>query len=123
LRILFRPDAQTIVVPGDTGLVMFQAFTKKHIGLADYMSGEYRSESPRSEASDVDAVDLAQRRDTSIVDLEIVNALSHISDVKKSTLELKYARDLRPDDLKNGNVVLIGARQQLIPGLSYLRRT
>lgn len=108
-RALFLPDARTIVVPGDSGLVMFQALTKKKIDLAEYLSGEYRSPSVKGAAAEIDATDLATRRYTSIVDLDIVRALSHIADIRKSTLELRYARDLRPNDLKDENVVLIGA--------------
>jgi hypothetical protein len=108
-RALFLPSARTIIVPGDNGLVMYQAITKKKISLADYLSGEYRSAPSKGTASEMDAVDLAKRRYTSIVDLEIVKDLSHISDIRKSTLDLRYARDLRPNDLKDGNVVLIGA--------------
>jgi hypothetical protein len=108
--VLFLHDKRTIVVPGDSGLVMFQGLTKKKIDLANYLGGDYRFASHNTIATaEMDAVDLANRRYTSIVDLEIVKALSHISDVRKSTLELRYARDLRPNDLKDGNVVLIGA--------------
>ncbi len=108
-RILFVPDKRTIVVPGDSGLVMFQAVTKKKIGLADYLAGEYRSEVADIGTTEMNAADLAKRRYTSIVDLEVVKNLSHVADVRKSTLDLRYARDLRPNELQGENAVLIGA--------------
>jgi hypothetical protein len=108
--LLFIRDEPTVAVSGDSGLVMFEGLTKKTVGLADYLSGDYRSTSVGTSATpDINAVDLARRRYTSIVDLEVVTALSRIADIQKSTLEPRYARDIRPNDLKNGNLVLIGA--------------
>jgi hypothetical protein len=109
-NVLFRPDQRTMIVPGDSGLVMWQGLTNKKINVADYLSGNYRAEAPGAKtAAQQGLTDLANRRYTSIVDLDIVKALSHIADARKSTLELRYARDVRPNDMKEGNVVLIGA--------------
>ena len=44
-----------------------------------------------------------------MVDLEAIKNLSHVADVRKSTLDLRYARDLRPNELRDENAVLIGA--------------
>jgi hypothetical protein len=108
--LLFRPDRRTMIVPGDSGLVMWQGMTKQKISLAEYLSGNYRAETSEPNASaPVGAANLGNRRYTSIVDLETVKVLSHIADSKKSTLEVRYARDVRPNDLKEGDVVLIGA--------------
>jgi hypothetical protein len=109
-NVLFRPDQRTMIVPGDSGLVMWQGLTNKKINVADYLSGNYRAEAPGAKtAAQQGLTDLANRRYTSIVDLDIVKAFSHIADARKSTLELRYARDVRPNDMKGGNVVLIGA--------------
>jgi hypothetical protein len=95
-------------VPGDSGLVMLQGITGKSVQLEDYLSGEYRSHA--SAASRLDEIqDFGSRRYTSIVDLEAVHGLTRISDGENGRIEIRYARDLRPDDLKSGNVVLIGA--------------
>jgi hypothetical protein len=108
--LLFRPDQRTMIVPGDSGLVMWQGMTRQKISLGDYLSGSYRAEtSPPNASAPVDAVNLGNRRYTSIVDLDIAKTLSHIADSKKSTLEVRYARDVRPNDLKEGNVVFVGA--------------
>jgi hypothetical protein len=109
--LLFLPDQSTIVVPGDSALVIWQGLMKKNVGLADYLSGNYRKTSSATEAtvSQASAVELGSRRYTSIVDLDIARALSHFGDLRKSSVELRYARDVRPNDLKQGNVVLIGA--------------
>lgn len=108
--LLFRPDQQTIVVPSDTGLVMWQGISKQDINLAEYLRGNYRTETAEGSArGQVDVADLASRRYTSIVDLDVVRSLQQVADSQASKFDLRYARDLRPNDLKSGNVVLIGA--------------
>jgi hypothetical protein len=108
--LLFRPDQQTMVVPSDTGLVMWRGITKQNIDLAEYLRGNYRSETAEGNIKEqVDVADLANRRYTSIVDLDVVKSLQHVADSERSKFDLRYARDVRPNDLKSGNVVLIGA--------------
>jgi len=108
--VLFRPDQQTMVVPSDTGLVMWRGVTKQNIDLAGYLRGDYRLETPSESAKgQEDVADFGIRRYTSIVDLDVVKALQQVADAHNSKLDLRYARDVRPNDLKGGNVVLIGA--------------
>lgn len=108
--LLFRPDQQTMVVPSDTGLVMWRAFTKQDIDLAGYLRGNYRTAAADgSVKGQVDLADVGSRRYTSITDLDVVKSLQQIADSVKSKLDLRYTRDVRPNDLKEGNVVLVGA--------------
>ncbi len=108
--LLFRPNQQTVVVPSDTGLVMWRGMTKRNIDLAEYLRGDYRVETAGASARGQENVaDFGSRRYTSIVDLDVVKALQQVADSEKSKLDLRYARDVRPNDLKAGNVVLIGA--------------
>ncbi len=108
--LLFRPDQQTMVVPSDTGLVMWQGMTGQNIDLEEYLRGNYRREIAKgSTKGQVDAADLGNRRYTSIVDLDVVKSLQHVADSEKGKFEVRYPRDVRPNDLKSGNVVLIGA--------------
>ncbi|RZU43654.1 hypothetical protein [Edaphobacter modestus] len=108
--VLFRPNQRTIVVPSDTGLVMWQSATRQSIDLEGYLSGSYRAQSTGDiPTGQLDPADIASRRYTSIVDLGIVKQLTQIADAQKNKLALSYARDVRVDDLKEANVVLIGA--------------
>ena len=108
--LLFRPNQRTIVVPSDTGLVLWQSATGQTIDLERYVSGSYRAQSTGDiPTGQVNPADLASRRYTSIVDLSVVKQLTQIADAQKSRLVLSYARDLRVDDLKEANVILIGA--------------
>jgi len=108
--LLFRPDQQTMVVPSDTGLVLWRGITKQNIDLAGYLRGDYRAASSATTPNGgVNVADLASRRYTSIIDTDVVKALQQVADSEKSKLDLRYPRDVRPNDLKEGNVVLIGA--------------
>jgi hypothetical protein len=54
-------------------------------------------------------VEVTNQRYTSIVDLYAAATLAQIAVSAHSSLQVRYARDLRPNDLKTGNVILIGA--------------
>ena len=89
---------------------MWRGVTKQNIDLAGYLRGDYRLETPSESAKgQEDVADFGIRRYTSIVDLDVVKALQQVADAHNSKLDLRYARDVRPNDLKGGNVVLIGA--------------
>lgn len=108
--LLLRPNQRTIVVPSDTGLVMWQSATGQRMDLEGYQSGSYRAQSiGDTPTGQVNSADLASRRYTSIVDLGIVKQLTQIADAQKSKLALSYARDVQVDDLKEANAILIGA--------------
>lgn len=109
---MFDRDQPTSVVTGDSGLVMWHGVTGKGLGLSEYISGGFRTES--SAASEVPLIrtsDLATRRYTSIVDLEIVHALDQLADRGPKSLVMRYARDVRPNDFRQGNVIFIGATE------------
>jgi hypothetical protein len=54
-------------------------------------------------------VEVSNRRYTSIVDLDAAATPAQPAVSAHSSLQVRYARDLRPNDLKTGNVILIGA--------------
>jgi hypothetical protein len=110
---IFVAEQGTLEVPGDSGLVMWQGMVGKSVGLAEYLNGDYRTNLlPRSVTALRDAaVDMGGRRYTSIVDLEAAKSLSLMAQSAQSKLEVRYARDVRPNDLKQGNVILVGAAE------------
>jgi hypothetical protein len=109
---MFSSDKRTLIVPGDSGLVMWQGLIGRDIHLAEYLSGGYKTQlQSRPSAMDVVATDLANRRYTSIVDLETVKSLIQISQLRNGKPEVRYSRDVRPNDLKQCNVILIGAAE------------
>ncbi len=107
---LFQPGQRTIVVPGDTGFSTWQIAMQKHIGLAEYVAGTYRNQALSDSAKgQVDPSGLVRGRYTSIIDLDIVKQLTEISDARKIRLTVTSARDLQVGDLKEANIVLVGA--------------
>ena len=108
---VFDPSRPTLEVPGDSGLVLSYLFTQQGVSLNDYLVGLYRTPSSVSFAASNQPIplDIANRRYTSIVDLAVAVNLQRIASARGSSLQVRYARDLRPNDLKNGNAILIGA--------------
>ena len=109
---LFTKQRSTIIVPGDSGVVMWQETMRKNLSLSDYIS----STSPwktnmMSPGQEHLPNALIRRRYTSIVDLDIIQKLSRLAYSKQVEPVLRYARDVRPNDLKDSNVVLIGSSE------------
>ena len=108
-RTLLSQGPPTIFVPGDAELVMAGIHTHRRVPLSDYMTRRYValddcSSSPCSPALEKT---VAQRHDTSIVDTTVGIQLARLSDARHP-FQIRYARDVRIDELQNNNVVLCG---------------
>lgn len=113
---MFLEDQPTILVPGDSGLVIWEGLSGHKITLAEYLNGVYRTPTAphtglQAIAGPTTLVNLASRRYTSIVDLRVSSYFTGMASSYRSKLAVRYARDLRPDDLKQGNVILVGAQE------------
>jgi hypothetical protein len=121
---IFEPTQDTFVVSADGGLVMLQSFMKHSVSLADYANGNYKS----GAAIDREIGDLAMgmkpenrlrlahkievlgnRRYTSVADLDLTTSLARLKEVVPERLMIRFARDLRIDDLRTGNAILLGS--------------
>ena len=109
---LFAPDHPALVVCSDTGLTIFENLTHSNVKLAEYLSGDYRVHpgAPTGATPEVLKV-LAEHRYTSIVDTEIVSKLYHAAGVSGNRVQVRYARDVRPNDLKGGTAILLGTQE------------
>lgn len=112
---LFAKNEPVLIVAPDSGLVLYHAVSAKDIDLKEYLEAGYRSEShslpptgPTTPEQDW-LPDLANRRYTSMVDLDAILSLRDRARTLGSDVSVRYARDLRPNDLKRGTVVLLGA--------------
>jgi hypothetical protein len=107
----------TLIVPADSGLVLYHNISGHDLTLNEYLQGSYRDQkspvmSYRPEATLTDwMVNLADRRYTSIVDMSVIDNLERRVGGYQSELQIRYARDLRPNDLKSGNAILLGASE------------
>jgi len=114
---LFTRNQPTMVVAPDSGLVLFHGMSGKDVDLKGYLDAGYRSEpdippqiGPTASKND-SLLDLANRRYTSIVDLKTILNLKDRAEKMGSDVSVRYARDLRPDDFKTGNVILLGSSE------------
>lgn len=113
---VFPSDRKTLLVPGDSGFVMYQNLTGRTVPLSDYAGGAYSGGEIVGSGSaarlDPDVLkSLSTRRYTSFADLKFDIRLVLRAQVARDRLELRYARDLRVEDLKQANAVLVGAPQ------------
>lgn len=106
---IFSPGRDTLVVPADSGIGILQNLTEHPVTLTNYLNGEYLSQIKVDGVDQDNIEDLRTQRYTSMVDLNIISRLSHLHEAATGQLVIRYARDLRMDDLKDGNVVLLGA--------------
>ena len=105
---LFNASDKTNVILADSGLVILQNLTRRRITLDSYLNGDYLKNLPPSPYPAAQTVNIGIRRYTSIVDAGIENHLFHIPGLNMDRTQFRYARDLRMDDIKQGNLVLLG---------------
>jgi hypothetical protein len=105
---LFDGPANCYIVPADAGFNLLEDLSGRPLPLADYIKGGYL-ELPLAEVDAHSAQDLRSQQFTSFVDLQIVTALARLSEFNPQRVILRFPRDLRLDDLKNANAVIIGS--------------
>ncbi|MGO4212255.1 hypothetical protein AB4Y89_20700 [Terriglobus sp. 2YAB30_2] len=116
---IFSSQRPTILVPSDSSLAVWQEFKRTNLTLADYLTFPYGKEDGPSSPEQHLASTVFARRYTSVVDLEIIQKLSHVARGQNVEPSLRYARDVRPNDLKQSNVVLIGSSETNPWGLMF----
>jgi len=108
--VFFSPSRDTLLVPADSGLVIYQNLSKRRISLAEYAAGDYRKQTASSAGIDSAMVnELSGRRYTSVVDLHLVSSIAQLPAVVKDRFKVRYAREVMLDDLKQSNVILFGS--------------
>jgi hypothetical protein len=109
-RSFFGSGHHTLVVCSDTSLATLQDVTGQRVGLSDYLNANYRMRfaPPQGTTMEV-ARDLGSRRYTAIADVGILTRFYQLAGPHPDRLQYRYARDVRPDDLKEGSTILIGS--------------
>ncbi|WP_446743384.1 hypothetical protein [Silvibacterium acidisoli] len=112
---LFSPKQPAMIVAPDSGLILYRILSSQELHLNEYIDGGYRSKAndlvPAGVAAKKStlAIDFANRRYTSMVDLDAILSIRDRAKALGSDVSVRYARDLRPNDLKRGTVVLLGS--------------
>lgn len=105
---LFGGSATTYIVPADAGLNILEDLSRRPVPLADYIDGGY-SGLPLPPMDLHSAQDLHSQYFTSFVDLQIISSLARLPQFNPQRAVLRFPRDLRLDDLRNANAVIIGS--------------
>ncbi len=110
--MLFNPDRPTFIVPSDTALVVYQRLTGREVSLGEYINRQF-DPSPGLQASNDPRLpeSVVRARYTNMPDIELCWRLARSPGFNLSNTTLRYARELRINDLKSSNAVLLGARR------------
>ena len=107
---LFQRNRNTLIVPADSGLGILQNLTGHLVPLEEYANGTYLVDiKPLPGLSIENLNDLRRQRYTSVVDLNITSMLTRLPEYAGSRSEIRYARSITAEDLKNSNVILLGS--------------
>lgn len=111
-REVFDQNRTTYLVPGDSGFAMLQDITGKEVHLNDYIAGDLEHEFPDFNLT-VSHKGTHFGRDrfanyTSTADLSIALGVARLAQRYNGQLTVRYARDLRMEDFKGSNVILVG---------------
>jgi hypothetical protein len=107
---IFNEDRPVVIVPSDDALVLFEEQTKSPVALDEYLSGSYlnRNIAPNSASLSLTSDWFAAHQYTSTADLNLTLRLGRLEAARRTTVETRFARVLRIDDLKSHNVIFIG---------------
>jgi hypothetical protein len=105
---LFSGPENSYIVPSDAGFNLLEDISRRPVPLAEYISGSYQG-LPLSGVDAHSAKDLRSQRLTPFVDLQIAAAFAHLTEDDPQRVFIRFPRDLRLDDLKNANAVIIGS--------------
>jgi len=107
---IFSNERDTFLVPSDDGLIIMQGLTERPVPLAHYVDGSFRTKLKTDLIPGApEILKLGGRRYTSVVDLNFVAHLAQLDEVVPAHMMVRYARDLRMEDLRYGNAILIGS--------------
>jgi hypothetical protein len=109
---VFVPGRQTLIVPADSSLVLYENLIEATVPLRSYMDKSYLAGTgvPSQVTEEIGRRE-AHRRLTSIADAELIADLLRIPEAIQTPPVIRFARDVQVSDLKGSNGVLIGARE------------
>jgi hypothetical protein len=107
---LFNTKQDTLIVPGDSSLVLLEGVTHQLVTPDEYERKTYDTDVQSKLGSNSELIaNLAQRPYTSIVDLQAANRLDSLPEVVPDRTHIRFARDLHIEDLRSSNIILLGS--------------
>ncbi|WP_263351211.1 hypothetical protein [Acidicapsa acidisoli] len=105
---ILRGADNTYIVPPDAGLNLLEDISHQPSQLADYIRGSYLGQSlPNLDNHTTE--DIRTQRFTDFVSLQVLADLTRQQEYDPRHVLLRFPRELRLDNLKTSNVVLIGS--------------
>ena len=109
---VFAPHRSSLVITGDSGFAMLQEMTGHEVHLHEYVTGDLDaqfSSLPLPASPSVGSFGASRFSNyTSTADLRVIVGQSRLPEFQKASTQVRYARDVHMDDVKQANVVLIG---------------
>jgi len=90
---------------------MVQNVTKKMAHLSDYFQAGQQVADSLSAGDSFVQNNFSVRKYTTIADVRLAARLGKLGAMKESNLEIRFGRDLRAEDLRQRNVILVGGPQ------------
>jgi hypothetical protein len=103
---MFARNQGTEIVLADSNLSLFQDLLRKPISLQEYIQHNYLLMGTGTTPSL-----LMTRRYTSTADVDVLRRTLLLAGADSNRLEVTFARDFAPDDLKKRNVILVGSKR------------
>ncbi len=106
--VVLPRDSITYVVPSDAGFNLIEDMAQHAQPLATYIRGAY-DDVPSNRIGPHAAQDLRSQQYTDLVSLQVVALLARRPEFDPQRVLLRFPRDLRIDDLKHANALIIGS--------------
>ncbi len=109
-RAVLAANHPTLLVSGDSGLSMTMNITHHTVDVREYAEKKLEPLPLIDPALPPDSpvINFGKRRYTSVADLVMAVKTTAMAGRLSRTLDVRFARDVTPDDLKAGNVILVG---------------
>ena len=108
---IFQRDRKSLIVVTDSSVGILQNLTRSHASIEDYANGSYISAIQAPAGLDAPNFnDLRRQLYTSVVSVNIANALSRLPEFIPDRTEIRFAREIGLEDVKRSNVILIGSK-------------
>ena len=105
---LLSGSVNTYIVPPDAGLNIVEDIAHRNLPLAEYIKGSYL-DVPLTGLDDHTQQDLRGQQFSDFLSQQIVALIARQSEYNPQRVLLRFPRDLRLDDLKTANAILIGS--------------
>jgi hypothetical protein len=107
---MFGGKQATQIVLADSSLSLFQDLLGKPVSLQDYARHRYLPAGD-AQADQKTLSLLMMRRYTSLADVDVLRRTLLLQGPESNRLEVVFARDFAPDDLKSRNLILVGSKR------------